>query len=178
MSSSAERREEFDWSAFADWSAGLTDVELRSPARELVAVLRRYQHDIEAERAAGREAVEQVLTIAATQAALLHRFGAVLEQGANKLREAGVDDVRKQLSIVHNQMRDALAKAGLTVIDPVGRTFDEAQAQVEVIDWRHSAEFTDEVVAETIEPIVLHGETIIHYGRVIMGAPQNGEEQA
>jgi molecular chaperone GrpE (heat shock protein) len=176
MSSSAERNEGFGWSAFADRPAGLADVELRSPARELAAVLQRYQQDIEAERTAGREAVEQVLAIAATQAALLHRLGVVLEQGSDKLREAGVDDVRKQLSIVRNQMLDALAKAGLTVVDPVGKTFDEAEAQVEVVGWRHGTEFTDEVVTETIEPIVLHDETVIHHGRVIMGAPQNSKE--
>lgn len=178
MSSSAERDEQFGWSAFAPRPADPTKVELVSPVRELAAVLRHYRHDLDAERAAGHAAVERVLAIAATQAALLYRLGVVLDEGADRLREAGVDDVRKQLSIVRNQMLDALAKSGLTVVDPVGRAFDEAQAQVEVVGWRHGSEYPDEVVAETIEPIVLHEQTVIHHGRVIMGAPQNGEEQA
>lgn len=175
---SAERGDEFGWSAFAQRPAGLPDVELRSPARELAAVLQRYRRDLEAERAAGRQAVDKVLTIAAAQASLVYRLGVVLEQGADRLSAPGVDDVRKQLSILRNQMRDALDKAGLTVVDPVGRPFDEAESQVEVVGWRHGADFTDEVVAETIEPIVLHDQTVIHHGRVIMGAPQNGEERA
>lgn len=178
MSSSAERSDEFGWSAFADRPAGLADVELLSPERELAAVLQRYQHDLEAERTAGRQSVENVLTIVATQAALVFRLGVVLEQGADRLREAGVDHVGKQLSIIRNQMLDTLDKAGLTVVDPVGRPFDEAEAHVEVVGWRHGAEFADEVVAETIEPIVRYDETVIHHGRVIMGAPKDGEERA
>lgn len=178
MSSSAECSEEFGWAAFADRPAGLADVDLRSPARELAAVLQRYQRDLEAERAVGKQAVEDVLSTVAAQAVLVFRLGVVLEQSADRLREVDMDPVRKQLSIVRNQMLDALGKAGIMVVDPLGRRFEEAEAQVEVVGWRHGADFVDEVVAETIEPIVLHDETVIHHGRVIMGAPQNSEERA
>jgi molecular chaperone GrpE (heat shock protein) len=174
MSSSAD---EFGWSAFSPRPAGSDEVELRSPAQELAAVLRRYQQVLQDERTEGQRAVERVLAVAADQAALVFRLGAVLAEYAETLRSAGAEDALKKLTIVRNQMADAVNGLGLTVVDPVGWPFDEAE-HVDVVGWRHGTAFADEVVAETYEPIVLHNETVLRNGRVIMGAPQNGEERA
>jgi hypothetical protein len=184
MSSSAEAPEadepEFEpsWSAFTERPAGPDPVELLSPAQELAAALQESQKTLRATRDEGAAAVEKVLTIVAEQAALVFRLGVVLAESEDKLREAGLGRIRTQLSIVRRQMAEALDGAGLDVVDPVGTSFDEAQAHVEVVDWRHAAEFTDEVVAETIEPIVSYDGVVVRDGRVIMGAPLNGEERA
>lgn len=187
MSSSADSADsldqpepEFDpsWSAFTERPAGPDPVELLSPAQELAAAVQEGQKDLRAARTEGTDRVDRMLAIVADQAALVFRLGVVLADSEDKLREAGLGRIRTQLSIVRRQMAEALDGAGLDVVDPVGTSFDDAQAQVEVVDWRHGAEFTDEVVAETIEPIVRHDGVVVRHGRVIMGAPINGEERA
>lgn len=179
MSSSADDSAvDLSWSAFTERPAGPDPVELLSPAQELAAALQEGQKTLRATRDEGAAAVEKVLAIVADQAALVFRLGVVLAESEDKLRDAGLGRIRTQLSIVRRQMAEALDGAGLDVVDPLGAPFDATQAHVEVLDWRHGAEFTDEVVAETIEPIVRHDGVVIRNGRVIMGAPLNGEEQA
>jgi hypothetical protein len=180
MSSSADESSAagLSWSAFTERPAGPDPVELLSPAQELAAALQESQKALLAVRAEGTASLERVLGIVATQAALVFRLGVVLAESEDKLREAGLGRVRTQLSIVRRQMVEALDGAGLEIVDPIGAPFDATQEHVDVVDWRHGAEFTDEVVAETIEPIVRHDGVVIRNGRVIMGAPQNGEERA
>jgi hypothetical protein len=49
--------------------------------------------------------------------------------------------------------------------------FDEVSEFVHVAGWRHHQDFTAEVVANVLEPIVRYGETVVRLGRVEMGAP-------
>ena len=176
--SPAEPAVELGWSAFTERPAGPDPVPLLSPAQELAAALQEGQKALRTAREDGAAALDRVLAIVADQAALVFRLGVVLAESEDKLREAGLGRIRTQLSIVRRQMAEALDGAGLDVVDPVGTPFDEAQEHVEVVGWRHGAEFTDQVVAETIEPIVRHDGVVVRSGRVIMGAPPNGEERA
>lgn len=173
MSSSAEP---LSWSAFRERPTGPPVTDLISPALELAVVLRHHQQALHAERMAGQEEVDRVLAIAAMHAALVHRLGVVLAQSEEALHDAG--KAHRRLTIVHNQMSEALDATGLSVVDPTGWSFDEAEPQVTVVDWRHGNDFTHEVVAETIEPIVHYQGTVIRNGRVIMGAPVANKERA
>lgn len=150
------------------------DVELLSPASELVAVLQRYRNDLDAERAAVRNAVASTLSIAIEQAVLVFQLAQLLGRNEQVFAKAGLGGVHRQLRIVKDQMLEALTGGDLTVADPSGRSFDDAAEMVHVVGWRHGPEFADEVVAETIEPIVLHAGKVVRQGRVIMGAPSYG----
>jgi molecular chaperone GrpE (heat shock protein) len=174
MSSSDEP---FGWSAFRERTASM-DVELRSPASELAAVLQRHQQDLDAERDMTRRAVAAGIAVAAEQAVLVSQLGAVLKRGEEALATAGMTTMHRQLRIVQEQMADALGATDLVVVDPLGKPFDETAEMVDVVGWRHGAEYPGEVVAETIEPIVLHNGAVVRHGRVIMGAPQNNGETA
>jgi len=158
------------WGAFRERQRP-PDVELLSPASELVAVLQRYRNDLDAERAAVRKAVASTLSIAIEQAVLAFHLAQVLGRNEEALTEAGLAAVHRQLRIVKDQMLEALTGGGIEVADPLGRSFDDAADMVHVVGWRNGPEFSHEVVAETIEPIVLHEGKVVRQGRVIMGAP-------
>ncbi|HJP72920.1 MAG TPA: hypothetical protein VJ914_01555 [Pseudonocardiaceae bacterium] len=179
MSSSADKSSErFDWSAFTERTTGPEVADLLSPAQELSAALQGVQKSLQAAREEGRTVVDDVLKAAAAQAALVFQLGVVVARNTDALQEAGLGKVTRQLDVLRKQMTRALEKFELVVDDPVGRPFNDAEAHVDVVDWRRGAEFTDEVVAETIEPIVLHNGSVIRSGRVIMGAPADNEERA
>lgn len=178
MSSSADNaRAEFGWSAFAERATGPEVADLLSPAQELSAALQGVQKSLQAAREEGRTVVDDVLTAAAAQAALVFQLGVVIARNTDALREAGLGKVTRQLDVVRRQMTRALDQFGLVVDDPAGRSFNDAEAHVDVVDWRSGVEFTDEVVAETIEPIVLHNGSVIRSGRVIMGKPGGNHEE-
>lgn len=172
MSSSAESSsaESFGWAAFTDRPAP-TALELLSPASELLAALGHGRKRLEAERAAHRQSVAAGLAAAAEQAVLVHELGVLLDRHEQAFAAAGLSREHRQLGIVKRKMETALGALGLKVVDPIGKPFDETQHLVDVADWRHHADFRAEVVAETLEPIVLHDDEIVRLGRVYMGAP-------
>jgi hypothetical protein len=174
MSSSAEP---LGWEAFRERTAP-DRMELLSPASELLAVLQRGREDLDAERETNRQAAAAVLSAAAEQAALIHQFDVVLKRHEAALAEAGLAKVHRQLRIVRQQMANALDALDLVVVDPLGKPFDETEHLVEVTGWRHGSEFQAEVVAETLAPIVLHHDTPVRHGRVIMGAPSTMDSPA
>lgn len=177
MSSSAES---LGWQAFHEREVPL-EVELRSPAAELAAALRHCQQELAAERAATRRAVAAGKSAAAEHAVFVFRLTEILTSKEKKLGEAGLDQLHRQLRVLSEQMLEALGATAFDVVDPLGRPFDEVADVVDVVGWRHGAEYDREVVAETIEPIVHHEAVVIRHGRVIMGAPapaavKTGEE--
>jgi hypothetical protein len=176
MSSSAES---FDWAAFRERElpAGL-DLDLLSPASELVAVLQRTRRDAEAQRAEAERAIAARRSPAAEHAALVFWLGVVLSEVEADLTGAGLGKVHERLCVVQRQMADALEDDELVILDPVGRPFEEIAHQVDVAGWRHDARFDGQLVAQTLEPIVLHEQETVRPGRVIMGAPPAGEPGA
>jgi hypothetical protein len=176
MSSSADPLE---WAAFRERElpAGL-DLDLLSPASELVAVLQRTRRDADAQRAEAERAIAARRTPAAAHAALAFWLGVVLSEVEADLAGAGLGKVHERLCVVQRQMVDALEDDELVLVDPAGRPFEEIAHQVDVTGWRHDARFDGQVVAQTLEPIVLHGQETVRPGRVIMGAPPAGEPSA
>lgn len=160
MSSSADG---IGWHSFAE-RAQATDVELFGPASELTAVLRRYRNDLDTERRAAKRAYSAGLTVAVDLANHIARFSSILA--------ARQDDMPRQLDIVRQQMLEVLKLGQITIGDPLGRPYDEVVSYVDVAGWRHGPEFTAEVVAETIEPVIFHRGELIRRGRVIMGGSE------
>lgn len=148
-----------------------TPADLLSPASELAAVLHRYRADVDGERAATREAVARAHAAAAEQAVLVFQLATALDGNEDAFAGAGLDRLHQRLRVLRNQMTRALAGTGVETVDPVGKPFAEVADLVQVVGWRHGPEFGDEVVAETIDPIVMHDEELVRPGRVVMGAP-------
>lgn len=170
MSSSDET---FGWPAIRE-RAVPAPAELLSPSAELGAALQRCWQQLDRERARTREVAADADAAAAEHAVLLHRFGIVLRDNEDALTAAGLGGVQRQLRILRDQMLAALKETGLEIVDPVGRPFDEVADAVRVLYWRNEPEFSSQVVAETIEPIVRHGVETVRPGRVIGGAPAAG----
>jgi hypothetical protein len=169
MSSSADGTP-LDWSAFQPRPVG-SPVELRSPASELGAALQRGRRELTAARAAADDAVATARADAAEQAVLVFRLSVVLQRHDQAIADAGLAVAGRTLRVLRDQMLAALERTGLTVVDPAGQPYREVADAVDVAGWRHGPEFTDEVVAETLDPIVRHDSGTIRLGRVIMGAP-------
>ncbi|MGI5168549.1 hypothetical protein ACQEU3_29805 [Spirillospora sp. CA-253888] len=162
--------EPYGWDAFAERPAP-AELEIDSPAREVRAVLRRYQADLSAERGRARDATGDALAVAVDQGALVARLESALERHREALRGAGLGRVHLELRVLKDQMVEALRGGGVTYQDPAGRPLAEVADRVEVVGWRHAAQYPAEVVAETHDVIVLHRGTVVRPGEVTMGAP-------
>lgn len=137
---------------------------LRAPAAEVAEILRRYHDELDTCQRAAAETVDEVRAQLAEQAVLVFHLGNTIAQLAN-------GDLRRRLSIVRDQMSAALNAAGITVQDPAGAAYRDVEQFVDVTAWREDPTCTDEVVAETAEPVVRHGDRVIRHGRVIGGTP-------
>ncbi|MFI6516488.1 hypothetical protein ACIBF1_13095 [Spirillospora sp. NPDC050679] len=160
----------YGWDAFAERPAP-AELEIDSPAREVRALLRRHQADLSAERGRARDATGDALAVAVDQGALVARLESALERHREALREAGLGRVHLELRVLKDQMVEALRGGGVTFQDPAGLPLAEVADRVEVVGWRHAAEYPAEVVAETHDVIVLHRGTVVRPGEVTMGAP-------
>jgi hypothetical protein len=158
------------WSRFQPRPEQL-DVELLSPARELATLLQRYRDDLDTQRRAGERASADMLAIAVEQAVHVHHLTAMVSRTAAALADAGLSRVHKQLGVLADQMLAALAAGQISIRDPAGAPYHEVADLVHVVGWRHGPAFAAEVVAETIEPVVLHLGYPVRLGRVIMGVP-------
>jgi hypothetical protein len=160
----------FGWSAFRE-RAVPAPIDLRSPALELSAALQRSARSLAAERAATRDAQADASDVDAELAVLVFHLSTVLDRYEDAVNGEGSSDLHHRLCIVRNQMLAALSRTDVRVVDPLDRPFGEVSDAVQVVGWRHGDDFPDEVVAETIEPIVRRGVDVLRQGRVIMGAP-------
>lgn len=167
MSSSADLP---GWEAFALRDAP-ESVDLLSPSSEVGGLLQRYRAEIDRATAAASEAKRDGLEALASQAVLTVQLASALDRYAGQLKDAGLERVHRHLRVLKDQMLAACAAAGVEIRVPLGAPFDEVADLVHVAGWRHRDEFTAEVVAEVIEPIVTHAGTLLRPGRVVMGAP-------
>lgn len=159
-----------DWSAFSKREVPF-DVELLSPASEAAALLQRSQvaldeawKEVDNVRKEGLEALAQ-------QAVLVVQLAAVLERYAPEYAQASMTKAYRSLRIIKDQMLDELQRAGLEIVVPHGKAFDEIAHLANIDGWRHHESFSAEVVAEVIEPIVTYRGELVRLGRVVMGAP-------
>ena len=168
-----------DWSVFSEREVPF-DVELLSPAAEVVAVLQGSQAALDEARQEVKDVRREYLEALAQQAVLVVQLAAVLDRYAPDYTQASLAKVHRSLRIVKDQMLDELGRAGLEIIIPIGKAFDEVAHSVNVDGWRHHEDFSSEVVAEVVEPIVTYRGDLVRPGRVVMGAPleQNAKVMA
>ncbi|MBZ3904798.1 hypothetical protein [Streptomyces griseiscabiei] len=142
-----------------------------SPGREMAVLLQRYWSDLQDEGNRVRKetaAARQVLIELAVHVARLEQLA---RAAAGPLEAAGDRSLGRRLAVAGKQVREPLHTAGITTRDPVGEPYESVADVVDIAGWRYGPEFTAEVVAETVEPIVLDRGTVVRLGQVIMGAP-------
>jgi len=167
MSSSGELP---DWTLFAEREEPI-ESEMLAPALEMAAVLQKHHAD--AERASGEtDAIRRTgLEALAEQAVFVFQLESALARYEEDLAQASLARIHRHLRVLKDQMLAALKKAGLEIIVPLGKTFDEVADSVHVTGWRHLEEFTSEVVAEVTEPVIKHNGELVRAGQIVMGAP-------
>jgi hypothetical protein len=168
----------YGWDGFTERAAIPENGALVSPASELGSLLQRYRADLSAADRAARDAASAARSVAIEQAVLVAQLDRALTRMAAKMADKELVREHKQLRVIKDQMLAALEAGGITVDDPTGRPFQTVADRVDVVGWRHAAEFTDEVVAETHEAVVLHQGAVVRTGQVVMGAPPKQEEDA
>jgi hypothetical protein len=101
----------------------------------------------------------------------IHHIDAPLEKACAILKNAGTEDISKQLKICRAEILDALQDAGLIIDDPLNKPFSQVVEQVDVIGWRQSAAVDSERVAQVVEPVIHRDGTLLRQGHVIMVQP-------
>jgi hypothetical protein len=149
-----------DWSVFHEREVP-TPVEIASPSSTISALLESRLADIKALK-------QRVVPVDGAELDALAQQAVYHAELALLLNEAAEISV---LRMINDKMRENLKNVGLEVIDLQGKSFHEVPDYVDVIGWRHKAEFSAEVVDEVLEPIVLCDGLVMRRGRIIMGAP-------
>nr|BBH86925.1 hypothetical protein KTC_16760 [Thermosporothrix sp. COM3] len=181
--------------SFPDWSA-FQRRETLNRADEMIpptAAIEQVLHILHSERMAFRQQQEASLSatfdLLAEQAVLLYQLDMLLARYKERFENAPsppeerppFKHIHKSLSILKEQMRDVLTRAGIEIIVPLGKTYADVKNIVEIEHWRHHPDYTEELVIEVQEPIIRMqtGDTVlIRQGRVIMGAPETAKEDA
>ena len=173
-----------DWSQFKERAVTNTDVNFVSMAAQMAALInergnavREGQRAVEDERKRWLEALAKQATLVVQLTIVLDRYEATIAQHTQEPRTQ-LQRSYRSLRIVKDQMLDALRSAGLEVVIPLRKSFDELGETVRVENWIHHERFTAEVVAEVKEPVVYFEGTLVQQGRVVMGAPIEEELEA
>ncbi|HVB25183.1 MAG TPA: nucleotide exchange factor GrpE [Ktedonobacteraceae bacterium] len=159
-----------DWSLFTERDVP-EEVHLLSPVSEMVATLQLCQTNLDEMQKTIENVRSEGLMVLAQQAIFAAQLEFALERSKLKLEQANLSKVYRSLRIIKDQMLTALQDANLKIIIPQGKKFDEIADFVQVVGWKHQEEFTEEVVAEVIEPIVFYNNQLLKQGIVVMGAP-------
>jgi hypothetical protein len=158
------------WDSFPEREVPFA-VELMSPASEVAAVTPRLLEARDAARLADAAAHEAQQFALAQQAVFVHQLAGALEFYRSEFDAQGLTKTYRHLRVIKDQMQDNLDKAAVEIIVPNGAPYDQIVEQVEIIGWRHHADFDAERVADVIEPIIRLDGRLIRPGRVVMGAP-------
>ncbi|WP_242909477.1 hypothetical protein [Actinomadura terrae] len=167
----------YGWDVFADRPAP-PDPVLVSPAAEMGAALQLHRSALNAERKRARAELDQTLDVAYDLVTLLAQWDAALTRSRDALTDAGLGRVHQQFRLLKDDALEILRRGGVTYEDPADRPLAEVEDRVEVKGWKYSADYTTEVVARTIDPIVLRDGAVVRPGLVQMGAPPREEEAA
>jgi hypothetical protein len=159
-----------DWSLFSKRQV-LIDVDLLSPASEIVSLLQKYSCEMEKAKQETESVRREWLNVVAQQAVFAVQLESALKRYEPLLAQASLGRIYKHIRIIKDQMLDDIKNAGLEVSIPIGKTFNEVSDNVSVDGWVHNEKFTSEVVADVIEPIVFVNGKLLRAGRVVMGAP-------
>jgi len=108
--------------------------------------------------------------------ALFHWKTTAIETEA-KLESLGDRDAVAQMRIVQGEIADSLDEAGIEIVDPMGKTFDEVIETVSVVAWRQQAGAAGETVCQVLEPVIKHRGAIVRQGKVVMLQPPRKEPE-
>jgi hypothetical protein len=173
VSSSAEHP--LTWADFDEHPA--TEVELRSPAAELAAVLQRYRADLDAAARAGSEGRAEGLRALAEQAVLAVELEGLLEL-QQSARGLSLECLHSALRSLKDRMLAHVASSGLEVVRLYGVLGEDVAESVQVDQWRYDDDYATEVVVEELEVAVRLDGVPLRRGRVVMGAPREGQPTA
>lgn len=166
MSSSADFP---DWSVFSERE--VPPIDIFSPASDIAALLQMYRADLDKAQAHSESVHRKGMEALAQQTVLVVQLASALERYKSEFEQASLRKIYRSLRIVKDQMLSALQDTGLEILVPQGKPFNEVVDYVDVVGWRHSKNFSEEVVTEVLEPIVLYNGTLLRLGQVVMGAP-------
>ena len=158
-----------DWSLFVEREVSVQG-ELLSPSAELSSIIQWARSEVDAAGRKGAEARAEALGALAQQAVFVAQLAGALEAYEREFPARA----HRHLRVLKDQMLAALGQAGIEIVDPSGKPFDEVSKSVDVIGWRQHEQYPTELVAEVIEPIVTAEGAVVRRGRVIMGAPPAG----
>ncbi len=158
-----------DWSIFQPREEA--EVVLISPAQEVISLLQKNDTRIKESEGASQNTILCYKKALANQAVFVFQLDGIISRYERDLLDASLKRIHLHFRVLKDQMHDALNAAGLSVEDPLGKSFDEIAEFVTIDGWRTSEKNKEELVVEVIEPIVRSGNEVIRPGRVIMGSP-------
>ena len=157
---------------FADHNLRELPVEgsVTSLAAEVSGLLNRHRE----EKEALNRSIAECETVSQKSFARAMQFVFHLECACRDL-DGVTEDSRvrrglRRISVIGEQLKGHLTGAGYSWIDPTGHPYEgRIEASTEVDEWRPAEPGREDTVLETREPIVLHGETVILEGAVVIG---------
>ncbi|WP_200308010.1 hypothetical protein [Streptomyces adelaidensis] len=144
-----------------------------TPGREMAALLQRYWTDLQSESNRVHKETAGARKVLVELAVHVARLDGLLREAAKSLEEAGAKPLGRRLHVARKQVLEPLHAMDITTRDPLGDAYESVADVVDIAGWRYGPEFTAEVVAETVEPIVIDRGTVVRLGQVIMGAPSS-----
>ena len=166
-----------NWAVFSKRQVPL-DVELLSPASEMVGLLQKYSCEMDKAKQETESVRREWLKVVAQQAVFAVQLESALKRYEPLLAKASLERIYKHIRIIKDQMLADIKNAGLEVSVPLGKAFNEVADNVSVDGWIHNESFTSEVVADVVEPIVTFNGKLLRAGRVVMGAPPEKAESS
>lgn len=154
------------WSDFEERPAD--DVELRSPAAELAAILQRYRDDLDDAARAGAQSRAHGLRALAELAVLAVQLDGLLERHAAEL-DASPAGARSSLGRLKDRMLAHIATSGLEVVRLRGARAGDVADIADVDCWRYDEVHDCPVVVEELEAAVRLDGAVLRRGRVVMG---------
>lgn len=170
-----------DWDIFQERETLHSASEVLSPVAELVASLHQSNRLLEQTRQELLDLEQSGFTELTRLAVLVVQLQTLLERNAALFpvqpatsQEKALARFGKSLHIIEKQLLDALRQAGLELEVPFHKTYAEVAEDVEIDQWHHLPDLTEEIVIDVLEPILRKGK-LWRAGRVIMGAPLQAE---
>ena len=131
---------------------------MKKKSGELKDLKSHYEEELEGNDKTFSQLAVQIFNLTG----ILDRYGA-------KLQEPGLKPLSDELRITRNKLTQALESGGITIEDLTGKEMDDSVLEfAEVIGWLPD-DSEKEHVMETYEPLIKHGEVIIHTAKVTGG---------
>ena len=153
----------------------VTELAVRSPAAELAEVVQRCRRDLEAAARASAESRAQGLRALAEQAVLAVELENVVERHCARRGQASFERLCAALRSLQARMLRHVAAAGLEVVRLRGASAHSVQDIIEVESWCYDDAYDAEVVVDELEVAVRLDGAPVRRGRVVMGAPCDGD---